>query len=69
MGIEDKAENKGQDFAGTAKEKVGEAVGNDDLKNEGKADQVTSEAKDKLSDAADGIKDKANEVIGGLKDD
>lgn len=31
--------------------------------------QVTSEAKDKLSDAAEIMKDKANKVIDGLKDD
>ncbi|KTR37589.1 CsbD family protein [Rothia kristinae] len=61
MGIEDKAENKGQDFAGTAKEKVGEAVGNDDLKNEGKADQLSAAVKDgaeKVKDAARNIGEK-----------
>ena len=62
-------ENKKDGRVGKAKEAYGEATGNEDVANEGKADQVTSEAKDKLSDAADGIKDKANEVIGGLKDD
>ena len=62
-------ENKKDGLVGKAKEAYGDATGNEDVANEGKADQVTSEAKDKLSDAADGIKDKANEVIGGLKDD
>ncbi|MDV2431629.1 CsbD family protein [Corynebacterium tuberculostearicum] len=61
-------ENKKDGLVGKAKEAYGEATDNKDVANEGKADQVTSEAKDKLSDA-DGIKDKANEVIGGLKDD
>ncbi|MCP3427151.1 CsbD family protein [Rothia sp. AR01] len=61
MGIEDKAENKAQDASGTAKEKVGQAVGNDDLKNEGKADQVSAAFKDgaeKVKDAARNIGDK-----------
>ena len=62
-------DSKKDGLVGKAKEAYGDATGNEDVANEGKADQVTSEAKDKLSDAADGIKDKANEVIGGLKDD
>lgn len=62
-------ENKKDNLVGKAKEAAGNATGNEDLENEGKADQVTSDAKQKVSDAAEGIKDKANEVIGGLKDD
>ncbi|MBK4137441.1 CsbD family protein [Corynebacterium macginleyi] len=62
-------ENKKDELAGKAKEAVGEATGNEDVANEGKADQVASEAKDKLSDVADTIKDKANDIIGGLKKD
>ncbi|HCG2962575.1 TPA: CsbD family protein [Corynebacterium striatum] len=61
-------ENKKDGLVGKAKEAAGNATGNEDLANEGKADQVTSDAKQKVSDAAEGIKDKANEVIGGLKD-
>ncbi|ART22301.1 CsbD family protein [Corynebacterium striatum] len=61
-------ENKKDNLVGKAKEAAGNATGNEDLENEGKADQVTSDAKQKVSDAAEGIKDKANEVIGGLKD-
>ena len=62
-------ENKKDGLVGKAKEAYGEATGNEDVANEGKADQVASEAKDKLSDAADSIKDKANDIIGGLKKD
>ncbi|WP_339018991.1 CsbD family protein [Corynebacterium simulans] len=61
-------ENKKDGLVGKAKEAAGNATGNEDLANEGKADQVTSQAKDKVSDAVEGVKDKANEVIGGLKD-
>ena len=62
-------ENKKDGLVGKAKEAYGDATGNEDVANEGKADQVASEAKDKLSDAADSIKDKANDIIGGLKKD
>lgn len=61
MGIEDKANNAFQDASGNAKEKVGDAVGNDDLKNEGKADQLGAAVKDgaeKVKDAARNIGDK-----------
>lgn len=61
-------ENKKDEFVGKAKEAAGNVSDNEKLENEGKADQVTSEAKQKASDAVEGVKDKANEVIGGLKD-
>lgn len=61
-------DNKKDEFAGKAKEAVGDATDNEDLENEGKGEQATSEAKQKLSDAVEGVKDKANQVIGGLKD-
>lgn len=61
-------ENKKDEFVGKAKEAAGNVSDNEKLENEGKADQVTSEAKQKASDAVEGIKDKANEVIGNLKD-
>ncbi|AIG63436.1 general stress protein CsbD [Corynebacterium atypicum] len=62
-------ENKAEEFAGKAKEAAGDVTDNDSLKDEGKADQVTSDVKEKISDAGDAIKDKANEVIGKFKDD
>ena len=55
--------------AGQAKEAVGDATDNKSLKDEGKADQVKSDAKDKLNEAKDAVSDKANEVIGGFKKD
>lgn len=62
-------QNTAEDFAGKAKEAAGDVTDNEDLQNEGKADQVVSDAKEKISDAGDAIKDKANEVIGKFKDD
>ncbi|QNG20969.1 CsbD family protein [Rhodococcus triatomae] len=61
MGIEDKAQNKAEDVGGKIKEAAGSATGDEDLKNEGKGDQVKSgfkEAGEKLKDAVDDVKDK-----------
>lgn len=62
-------ENKVDDVAGKAKEAAGDVTDNEDLKNEGKADQVVSDVKERASDAADAVKDKANEVLGKFKKD
>lgn len=53
MGLADKAKNAAQDAAGKVKEAVGDATGNDDLRNEGKADQ----GKSSLKKAGENIKD------------
>ncbi|MFD4369113.1 CsbD family protein [Rhodococcus sp. NPDC058521] len=61
MGIADKAENAKDDLTGKAKEAAGNVSGDNDLENEGKADQFTSAVKDageKAKDAASNIKDK-----------
>ena len=60
MAIDDKAENKGQDLKGRAKEAAGSVTGNDDLKNEGRGDQAEAKAKnagEKVKDAVGDIKD------------
>lgn len=62
-------ENKAEELGGKVKEGFGDATGNDDLKNEGKADQVKADVKDKVDEAVEGVKDAANKVIGSLKDD
>ncbi|MFF0490230.1 CsbD family protein [Nocardia sp. NPDC003482] len=49
----DKAKNKLDDLGGQAKEKFGEATGDRDTQNEGKADQIKSN----LKDAGEKIKD------------
>jgi uncharacterized protein YjbJ (UPF0337 family) len=53
MSFIDKAKNKVEELTGQAKEKAGEATGNDDLKAEGQTDQ----AKGNLKDAGEKIKD------------
>ncbi|GAB3999815.1 CsbD family protein [Nocardioides marmoraquaticus] len=53
MGLADKAKNAAEDLAGKAKEVIGDATNNDELKAEGKADQTKSSAKK----AGENIKD------------
>ena len=65
MGIGDKC----QETVGKAKESVGEAVGNEDLRADGQKDrvkgglgQIVDSAKEKLGDVASGVADKVEEV-------
>mgnify|MGYP000987684542 FL=1 len=65
MGLGDKI----QETVGKAKESVGEAVGNQDLRAEGQGDrvkggtgQIVDSAKEKLGDVASGVADKVEEV-------
>ncbi len=48
---------------GRAKEAAGDLTDNDDLKNEGKADRIGGEVKEKVSDAVDKVKEKVDDVI------
>lgn len=65
MGIQEKFENKAEELKGRAKESVGAATGDQDLKNEGKRDQASSGVKK----AAETVKDKANEIAGKITGD
>ncbi|WP_235737412.1 CsbD family protein [Nocardioides alcanivorans] len=56
MGFEEKAD----DLKGRAKEAAGAATNDDELKNEGKADQAKASIKEKVESVADSIKDKLN---------
>lgn len=53
MGIVDKAKNTAEKLAGQAKEAVGDATNNDELKAEGQKDQ----AKGSVKNAAENVKD------------
>jgi len=53
MSTEDKIKNKIEDLGGKAKEAVGKATGDNDTRNEGRADQ----AKSGLKDAGEKVKD------------
>jgi uncharacterized protein YjbJ (UPF0337 family) len=54
MANEDKVNNKAEGLRGKAKEAVGDATGDDSLKNQGKKDQAKSDVKqagEKVKDA------------------
>ena len=53
MGLGDKAKNAAEDLKGKAKEALGDAKGDDELKAEGKSDQ----AKSSLKQAGENVKD------------
>lgn len=65
MSLGDKIGNKAEDLGGKAKETAGEVTGNDDLRAEGRADQVKAGVKD----AVENIKDAVDKVKGALKKD
>lgn len=62
MGLDDKISNKAEDLGGKAKEAAGSATGDDQLKNEGKGDQISSAIKDGVED----VKDAAGKIKGKL---
>lgn len=62
-------ENKKDEFVGKAKEGVGEAVGDDSLADEGRADQTKSDIKEAVENAGEKVKDAANKVLGAFQKD
>ncbi len=58
MGTQDKASSKLRDVKGKVKETVGRATGDEDLEEQGQADQV----KASLEDVGEKVKDAASEV-------
>lgn len=74
MSLEDKAKNAATEFAGKAKEGVGDLTGDEQLKTEGKVDQAKAtaaqkaeEIKDAAAKKAGDVADKAKGLIDGLK--
>lgn len=57
MSGEDKLHNKAEDLAGQAKEKLGKVTGDEETKNEGKADQTKSDLKDAGEKVKDAFRD------------
>ncbi|OFP37133.1 MULTISPECIES: CsbD family protein [unclassified Corynebacterium] len=64
MGFDEKADQ----LKGKAKEAAGEVTDNEKLSNEGKADQLSGDVREKLEDAGEAVKDKFNEVAGKVQD-
>lgn len=56
MGIVDKAKNTAEKLTGQAKEAVGDATNNDELKAEGKKDQAKGSVKNAVEDVKDVFK-------------
>ena len=56
MSTEDKASNKFEQAKGKVKETVGGATGNDDMKNEGQADQTSGDVKQAGENVKDAFK-------------
>ncbi|MFG3439612.1 CsbD family protein [Nonomuraea sp. NPDC047897] len=60
MGTEDKFSNKAEELKGRAKENIGEATGDEELRAEGRADQTEGglkQAGEKVKDAGKKVKD------------
>lgn len=53
MGLDDKIQNKAEEFGGKAKEEVGERTDNPDLAAEGRGDQMKAD----LKQAGENVKD------------
>ncbi len=56
MGIDDKAQNKGEELGGKAKETAGKLTDNEQLEAEGKADQAKANLKQAGEEAKDAFK-------------
>ncbi|MYM19218.1 CsbD family protein [Brevibacterium sp. 5221] len=66
MGLDDKFDNKAQEFGGQAKDTIGKATGDEELQAEGKGDKFSANAKqagEKIKDAGK----KIGEAFGGDK--
>ena len=68
MSILDKVKDKAEQLIGGAKEKIGQATGNERLEHSGQREQMAGEAKeaghdlrDKAADVAEDMKDKAKD--------
>ncbi|GAA5109202.1 CsbD family protein [Nocardia iowensis] len=66
MSLSDKIGNKVDEFGGKAKEAAGNATGDDDLRAEGKADQVESAVKGAVDNVKDAIGDAVDKAKGAL---
>ncbi|MCU1640771.1 MAG: CsbD family protein [Nocardia sp.] len=64
MSLSDKIGQKAQEVGGKAKEAAGDITGDDDLRAEGKADQIEAG----LEKAADNVKDAVGGAMQAVKD-
>ncbi|WP_067828846.1 CsbD family protein [Nocardia inohanensis] len=62
MSLSDKINNKAEDLGGKAKEAAGNVTGDDDLKAEGKGDQLAAGLKDAANDVKEAVGDAVDKV-------
>lgn len=62
MGTTDDAKNKAEELKGRGKEAAGSLTDNDDLKNEGKDEKTEAQGKQKITEAADAVKGKVDDL-------
>ncbi|GAB3398451.1 hypothetical protein GCM10027515_03680 [Schumannella luteola] len=65
MALDDDIKNTAQKLTGKGKEVIGAATGNEKLETEGKADQVSATAKEKVADVKDVASDLKDKLTGG----
>jgi uncharacterized protein YjbJ (UPF0337 family) len=56
MSASDKAENKADKLVGKAKEKIGRAIGDRSMENEGRADRLKATMKDRAEKVEDAFR-------------
>lgn len=67
MSLADKAKNKIEEATGAAKEKLGQAIGDEEVEAEGRVDQAegkTKQAGEHIRDAGRDVKDSAEDAFG-----
>ncbi|WP_067689992.1 CsbD family protein [Nocardia jejuensis] len=64
MSLNDKIDNKAQELGGKAKEAAGNVTGDEDMRAEGKADQIEAG----FEKAVDEVKDTVNGAVQAVKD-
>lgn len=68
MGIDDKAQNKGEELSGKAKEAAGKLTDDEQLEAEGKIDQAKANLKQTGEEAKDAVKQATEEAKDAVKD-
>lgn len=63
MNTQDRLGNKAEDLTGRAKEAAGSVADNDELRDEGRADQAKAGVKDKFQDAKDKLDEKTDDLL------
>lgn len=63
MNTQDRLGNKAEDLTGRAKEAAGSVADNDELRDEGRADQAKAGVKDKIQDAKDKLDEKTDDLL------